>query len=942
MRETSPRWDKWDWAILATLLLLAAALRFYKLGAVPPGFQFDEAFNAIDAEQVLAGNRPLFLPANGGREVLYTYFQAAIGALFGLTPYTLRLASALWGIAAVGATYAMLRAMLRRDGRAVAGFTALALAISYWHLHFSHYGIRVITMPVILSAVFGAYWAATHAARPGRRAFWFVLAGALAGLSVYANPTGRFVPLVLAAYTAVLLIRHPEERRLRPTSALGGLLLAGAAALIVFLPLGITFLRHPEFFFGHASEVSVFAARVSGERSPLSLLGENVLHVLGMFSFYGDVEWAHGIAGRPVLDWAISIPFLIGVVIWAARLGGRGRRSDPDTDALALLLLWAVVMLAPSVLSEAAPNYSRTLPSLPASLLPVGLGLAWIALRPWPRRRIGYALAGGIVAASLVITFNDYFVRYPQMEQAYYVYDADKLDALVLLRGRAVQGYQVYLSPLWADHAPVRFVNQGTAVKALDTADTLVLPMPGLGAIYALTGEETTRADEIAALWPGIEPEAVNDKYGRRLLSLVTIDAATAAEWPPGIAPVALIEAHFEDAPTLLGMQPGDDGAVTLFWRSDAPTRRALTTFLHLIDRDGRRVGQADKLPGNGSYGTAKWSAGERVIDRLYPELSDPCAGGETVRALVGWYELAADGARRPRSDAPGDAAAAGTLVLPVRAVEPGTPLPTDDLLHGERVGDAPVTLVGVRLHERADLQGGSPLTLDLYLRAEESVGDLPARLVLDAQPGGAALWEGTLTPHASFEAGEVFCRRVRAQVPATFSGGSGAFDRDGAVYDLRLEVLPAAGGNGYSLPVTSVTIGPSTRQTGAPPFAIPVGAALGGAIRLVGATVGAPEDGSLPVELVWQAIGRPDYSYTAFVHLLDESGALVAQSDAIPADGYPTHHWYSGEYVADRHTLALDPALPAGTYTVVAGMYDALTLERLGAAQIASLAIGR
>lgn len=940
MNETSPRWDRWDWLILAVLLLLGAALRFYKLGEVPPGFQFDEAFNAIDAEQVLAGNRPLFLPANGGREVLYTYFQAGLGALLGLTPYTLRLASALWGIAAVGATYVMLRAMLRRNGRAVAGFTALALAVSYWHLHFSHYGIRVITMPVILSAIFGTYWAATHAARPGRRVFWFVTAGALAGLSVYANPTGRFVPFVLAAYTAVLLIRHPAERRLRPHSALGGLLVTGAVAFAVFLPLGITFLRHPDFFFGHASEVSVFAERVSGGRSPLYLLGQNVLHVLGMFSFYGDVEWAHGIAGRPVLDWIMSVPFVIGVVIWATRLGGRGRRSDPDTDALALLLIWAAVMMAPSVLSEAAPNYSRTLPSLPATLLPVGLGLTWIALRAWPRPWLGYTLAGSIVAGSLAITFNDYFIRYPQMEETYYIYDADKLDALTLLQERAAQGYQVYLSPLWAEHAPVRFMERGNAVKALDSAETLVLPAPGLGAIYALASEEAARAGALAARWPGIEPEIVHDKYGKPLLALVTLDAATAAEWPPGLAPETPVEARFDDAPTLLGMQAGAGGAVSLFWRSDGPTLRRFTAFLHLIDRDGNRVAQADKLPGNGSYETPAWSPGERVVERLTPELLDPCTGGETVRALVGWYELAADGARRPRSDAPGDAAVAGTLALPVRALEAGTPLPTDGLLHGERVGEAPLSLAGVRVHQVEGLQGGAPLTLDLYLRAETRAGDLPARLGISKEDA-APFWEDVLAPGATLEAGDIFCQRVRAQIPPTPRAGDGAPDWSGAAYDLQLDVTAPDGGSTHSLPVASVTIDPMTRQMDAPPFDTQIGAALGETFRLAGATVGTPEGGALPVELVWQAVGEPPYPYTAFVHLLNANGALAAQSDAIPAGGYATQRWFPGEYVTDAHTLALDPALPAGRYTVVAGMYDALTLERLGAVEIGTVDIG-
>ena len=97
-------WTRRDWIILLAVTLLAAGLRFYKLGSVPPGFQFDEAFNAIDAGHILDGNRPLFLPANAGREALYSYFQAGLAALFGLNIYTLRLASALAGIAAIPGT----------------------------------------------------------------------------------------------------------------------------------------------------------------------------------------------------------------------------------------------------------------------------------------------------------------------------------------------------------------------------------------------------------------------------------------------------------------------------------------------------------------------------------------------------------------------------------------------------------------------------------------------------------------------------------------------------------------------------------------------------------------------------------------------------------------------------------------------------------------------
>jgi hypothetical protein len=179
-------WARADWLILLALTGLAAALRFYHLGVTPPGFQFDEAFNALDAAAVLEGQRPLFLPRNGGREVLYTYMLAALASVWGLHITTLRLTSALAGIAAVPVAYVLLRGMLRVDSRRIAGFTSIVLAISFWHLHFSHYGIRVILMPVIFSGLFGFFWYGCRTGAP-----WpFAVSGALAGVSVWTHPPG--------------------------------------------------------------------------------------------------------------------------------------------------------------------------------------------------------------------------------------------------------------------------------------------------------------------------------------------------------------------------------------------------------------------------------------------------------------------------------------------------------------------------------------------------------------------------------------------------------------------------------------------------------------------------------------------------------------------------------------------------------------------------------
>lgn len=219
-----------------------------------------------------------------------------------------------------------------------------------------------------------------------------------------------------------------------------------------------------------------------------------------------------------------SISFMIGVVVWIGRIFGMRQidnttpdtaadttpPADPDVDALVPLALWAVTMLAPSVLSEAAP-LSCTFSLLPAALLPIGLGLTWIVTRAWPRRLIGPALAGAIVVASTLITVYDYFVRFPQVREVYYVYEVDKADALAILKERGSEQI-VYFSPLWAEHPPVRYFRGGSNIKTLNTADTLVLPPTGIGAAYAFTPEDCDRA-ELAALWPDANIEHFVDRY---------------------------------------------------------------------------------------------------------------------------------------------------------------------------------------------------------------------------------------------------------------------------------------------------------------------------------------------------------------------------------------------------------------------------------------------
>ena len=395
-------------------------------------------------------------------------------------------------------------------------------------------------------------------------------------------------------------------------------------------------------------------------------------------------------------------------------------------------------------------------------------------------------------------------------------------------------------------------------------------------------------------------------------------------EWPAYYTPTTTTEARFNEAPTLLGMSTQDDGDIVLYWRGEERMLRDLTAFIHLIDEEGSRVGQVDKLPASGSYITPTWHVGERVIDVYAPEITDLCAGGSTVRAQVGWYQWLADGLRMTRSDAPGDTALAGTLTLPHYSY------PAERFAMSatgrRRTWDwrklGGVTLLGHTLAGRT-LQPGAPLRLDLLWQGPPSQANAPVTVALVGTDASYVLWDAVLAEDARWGDGEALCTRLRLRVPVELAPG-----------DYALTVTA----NGVDTVLADITVDESTRRFDLPPLDQPVNATLGDAIALAGYSAtpleSLPDDGAqLAVELVWQAVGTPAANYKVFVHLLDDAGQLVAQSDAEPAN--PTADWLPGEVVIDTHLLALPADVAAGgagQYRLLAGMYDPVSGVRLPA----------
>jgi hypothetical protein len=120
---------------------------------------------------------------------------------------------------------------------------------------------------------------------------------------------------------------------------------------------------------------------------------------------------------------------------------------------------------------------------------------------------------------------------------------------------------------------------------------------------------------------------------------------------------------------------------------------------------------------------------------------------------------------------------------------------------------------------------------------------------------------------------------------------------------------------------------------TGPPQYAL--GTMLNGSLTLVGYDLDPSEPvpgEELQVSLYWRVEQYPSQDYHTYVHLLNDEGQAIAQSDHRPGlDYYPSSLWEPGETLLDVHVLVIPVETQAGVVTLVAGAYEYPSLAPVG-----------
>ncbi len=650
-----------EWFLLLVVTALAAVLRLYALDRLPPGLYRDEAYNGLDALDVIRGLRPIFFEANNGREPLFIYLVAASVSCLGRSPLAIRLVAALLGTLTVPAAYLMTRELL---GRREALLTALVTASTFWHLNLSRVGFRTVSLPLLTAL---CLWLFSRSLRT-QRWYDFALGGFCLGLSFYTYVAARFLPIVfLVLILYWLWRRQPMNWR--------GLLLFITAALIVASPLLIYAAEHLDSFLARSTQVSIFNPAINRGDFTGTLL-RHVGGTLGMFNWRGDFIPRHNMPYRPVFDPIIGLFFLLGLVI--------SLRRAPQRQECALLFIYWLVMLIPTILAEDAPHFLRAVGILPVLFVfpAVGLKTLWDVLKVRTSQQVASLAVALVLGLSLYTTVNDYFFQHVRSEAAYYNFEAGAVElaaevnrfigtgwhqesGLRVLEKASRPQRRLYLDErLWHDWASLRYLVPDAFGVVLLGESAPPLPTPE-DEVRLIVWPYAEYSQHLALLPTGRlisvreGPLERGDLEQQARLLCVTYEAMSADQVPSNL------QVQFERGVELLGyeLRPDFQGThLRLFWRAGAVLDADYSVFVHLT-RGDQRVAQSDSYPAQGYYPTHLWRAGDIIADdHLLTALVGP---GEGYSVSVGLYSLQTMTRLQVLDDSGAFVADAATIVLP-------------------------------------------------------------------------------------------------------------------------------------------------------------------------------------------------------------------------------------------------------------------------------------
>lgn len=858
--------------LLVTLLLLAVAVRTNLIQS--QSIWFDEGWSAYAAIQPTLADA---VAADSTNPPLYYVLLNLFVKGTGDSELALRWFSLLWGLLAIPLIYQLGCRLFHASTGLLAAFLVTLSPLLWWAAQEARmYTLLAVLVLVAALAWHNLLWDERRRNRP-TGAWWLLWGSELALL--YAHNTGTVIVLWLNIVTLLAWLTGRTLRRPNWRLWIAGQIVVAA-------------LWSPWFITRFILLQSANSALFTPPQWSASLFGQ-------LWQALWAGPWAM-VGAEPALPWLALAALVVGLVLIPWRKAA-GRWLVAHTVILTLALLFGLTVLGNHV-------HSRYLVMIaPLPLLALAAGIARI-----PNR---YLQAGLLTGFAGMFFFSMNAARNP-------AYGHDDARSMTQYYADTLTTGDTVLSWSYADRYELAYYWErlGVTAKRVILAEGAdldgVLPLLPSSGDLALNIWYTQRADYRGMMRCILGNGTVSSPESFTVYGMSTDVYRSPALNLPELRPVQLPFTVAEVSAT--GRFPVESAAdqavcMPLEITLTQPTAGELKAAVTLRNSLGWEIAHTDSVFATANQRTAvSVSSGERLS--AYPLLRLPFGappGDYTV-----WLRLY-DAATMPSGfDALAeDGTPAGKDVfVGVWTVAPGAAW-----VQTGRTTDLPVQVT---------IPAGESLMLVGLARTPDDPQPVHNGATIRLQ----LLWEGT-----------------GALPPLTLSGNGWQRDilpnetgvHDAVTLDWREILIPAdasAGDAELRLPDGTVvaryavTVLPVVYQ--APAVAVPVDAVLPGVGVLVGFTA---ESDSVdltrpfPVALVWQAVETTPLSYTVFVQLVDESGRVIAQSDSVPADETrPTTGWRPGEYIEDSHLLKFNENAAPGSATLIAGLYDPATGQRV------------
>ena len=414
--------------ILFAILALAAILRFWALGSIPPHLTPDEASLGYNAYSVLKTGKdeygktlPIIFKSFGDyKPGLYIYLTVPFVATLGLNEFSVRLPSALVGVFSVLLIYLISRKLFEKEKLALS--ISFVAAINPWLIHFSR-GAWEANVSLTL-ALAGIYFFLRALDKPKN----LILSAAFFGLTALAYQGAKLSSGVVILILLILFFKKlfALEKKI--------LVVSVTAALIITLPIV------QSFFTGETGRLEVFSIfsyprkedslttflTQGGEKIgdttyylfhpealnfKRAILGRWFNHFSGRFLFF-EGDWQnprHAAPNHGVLLISDMVLLVLGII----SLLKLGLKKET-----AFVWLWLILAPLPAILSRDLVHGVRALNLAVPLCIILGFGLESLLSA---KKLVRYGFAA-VFLASFVYFLDAYFVHIPKHASKYWEY----------------------------------------------------------------------------------------------------------------------------------------------------------------------------------------------------------------------------------------------------------------------------------------------------------------------------------------------------------------------------------------------------------------------------------------------------------------------------------------------------------------------------------------